>query len=85
MSALAATREASDAHWHEIAGALAADREPDAPTVPGVAQIDLSGLDLRIPAAAAAFVLAVWAIDGTAFVSRLHPGARPTPTPATPT
>ena len=85
MSALAATREASDAHWHEIAGALAADREADAPTVPGVAQIDLSGLDLRIPAAAAAFVLAVWAIDWTAFVSRLHPGAPATPTPAPPT
>ncbi len=84
MSALASTRDASDAHWREIAAALDANRPAMPPPVPGMADVDLAGLDLRDLPTATAFVLAVWAIDWAAFVSRLHHGDTVTTAPTAP-
>ena len=84
VAALTSTRVANDTHWQEVAAALVAGREPAAPAVPGVVDADLTGLDLRAPSAAAAFVLAVWAIDWTAFVSHLPRAADPPTVPRAP-
>jgi uncharacterized membrane protein YccC len=70
-AALSETRRASDAYWSEVAASIRADRPSAAVPIPGVGELDLAGAGLGSVNEAAAFVLAVWAIDWAAFVSRM--------------
>ncbi len=69
--ALAVTRTASDAHWLEVSAAIREGRPQHAAEGHGMESADLDGLRLSTMDDASAFVIAAWAVDWAAFVSRM--------------